>query len=239
MVVLRLRLAVFAAAVCFFLPFAAPVQAAPLVREPGAIYLEDVLPKPLKINVTAEGPIYFDAGFTRYLGVLKGGQLVELQAVLDNAYRVKGQAHQGQVVGWIEPKYLGALKPDFLANLKLAARRAEEVKALIAKKEAAINMTPEEVQASLGKAGKVSSRVDAAGRHDVWEYIRYEVVPQQVNGGLDRFGNPVVNTIYVKVPIGKLAVIFDNNLVTALEQNENNLGKDSQVKIIAAPINVY
>ena len=212
--------------------------AGPVFREPGAIYLEDLLPKPIKVDVSAEAPIYFDLGFGRYLGVLKKGQLVELQAVTDTAYRVKGQAKQGQVVGWVDPKSLGALKPDFLANIKKAARRLEEVKALIARKEAAINMTPEEVRASLGKAGNVSSRLDASGRHDVWEYVRYDSVPQQTTG-YDRFGNQVTNTVYVKVPVGKLSVIFDNNVVTALEQTESNLAKDSQVKIVVAPINVY
>jgi len=212
--------------------------AGPAFREPGAIYLEDLLPKPLKVDVTAEAPIYFDLGFERYLGQLKKGQLVELQAVTDTAYRVKGQAKQGQVVGWVDPQYLGALKPDFLANIKKAAQRLDEVRALIARKEAAINMTPDEVHASLGKASTVTSRLDAAGRHEVWEYIRYDNVPQQTTG-YDRFGNPVTSTVYVKVPIGKLSVIFDNNLVTALEQSETNLAKDSQAKIIATPIQVY
>lgn len=212
--------------------------AGPVVREQGAIYLEDLVNKPVKLNVSAGAPIYFDSALGRYLGILRPGQLVELQAVTDTAYRVKGQAQQGQVAGWVEPKYLGALKPDFLVNLKKSAQRLEEVKALIARKEAAINMTRDEVTASLGKAGKVTSRLDAAGRHEVWDYIRYETVPQQVNG-YDRNGNLVVNTIYVKVPAGRLSVIFDNNLVTALEQSENNLAKDSQAKVVAIPIEVY
>ena len=210
----------------------------PLFREEGAIYMEDLVPKPIKLDVVADAPIYFDSGLGRYLGTLKKGQLVELQAVNDTAYRVVGQAQQGQVAGWVEPKYLGALKPDFLANIKKAAQRNEEVQALIAHKEAAINMTPAEVTASLGKASKLSSRLDAAGRHDVWEYIKYEQVPQQVTG-YDRSGNLTVSTIYVKVPAGTLSIIFDNSLVTAIEQSEGTLAKDSQVKIVATPIEVY
>jgi len=236
----------FRATLAFLVALAAPpfgLQAGPATgpafREPGVIYLEDLLPKPMKVDVASDAPIYFDLGFKRYLGVLKKGQLVELQAVTDTAFRVKGQAQQGQVAGWVEPKYLGALKPDFLPNIKKAAQRQEEVKALIAKKEAAINMTPEEVIASLGKAGKLSSRLDAAGRHDIWEYIKYESVPQQ-STGYDRFGNLVSSTIYVKVPVGKLSVIFDNNLVTALEQSEDNqAAKNGLVKIVGTPIEIY
>ena len=235
MVSFRFKLALFVALAA--LPFA--LHAGPVLREPGVIYLEDLLPKPLKIDVAADAPIYFDLDFARYLGILKKGQLVEVQAVTDTAFRVKGQAQQGQVAGWVEPKYLGALKPDFLVNIKKAWQRQQEVKALIARKEAAINMTPEEVIASLGKAGKTSSRLDAAGRHDVWDYIRYETVPQQTSG-YDRFGNLITNTIYVKVPAGKLSVIFDNNLVTALEQSDDSqAAKNGQAKIVATPIEVY
>lgn len=214
------------------------VQAGPVLREPGAIYLQDVVPKPVKLNVPDAAPIYFDLGMSRYLGMLKKGQFVELQAVTDYAYRVKGQAQQGQVAGWVEPKYLDALKADFLDNLKKSAARLEEVNALIARKEVAINMTPEEVIASLGKASKLISRLDAAGNHDVWEYIKYDLEPQQTTGR-DQYGNIFTSTIYVKVPVGKLSVIFDNHLVTAIEQSEGSLAKSAQVKIVNAPFVLY
>jgi hypothetical protein len=210
----------------------------PVVREKGAIYLQDILSKPVKLDVAAEAPIYFDSDMGRYLGVLKKGQLVELQAVTDTVFRVKGMAQQGQVAGWVDPKYLGALKPDFLTNLKKAAQRQEDVKALIARKEIAINMTPEEVIASLGKAGKTTTRVDASGEQQVWEYISYEEVPQETTG-YDRFGHVVASTIYIKVPSGKISVVFENNVVTSIEQSEGNLAKDSQVKILTTPIDVY
>ena len=209
-----------------------------MLREKGAIYLEDILPKPVKVDVAADAPIYFDADMGRYLGVLKKGQQVELQAVSDTVYRVRGMAAQGQVVGWVDPKYLGALKPDFLASIKKAAQRLEDVRALIARKEVAINMTPQEVAASLGKAAKTTSRLDATGQHDVWEYVRYEDVPQQ-GTGYDRYGNLVSTTVMVKVPSGKLSVIFENNLVSAIEQTEGNLAGASQTKIVTTPINLY
>lgn len=222
-------------ALCVLCPF---LSAGPVVREPGAIYLEDLLVKPVKVNVPAEGPIYFDIQMQRYLGQLKAGQIVEIQAVSDHAFRVKGLAKQGQVLGWIDPQFLGQMKPDFLANLKKAAKRHEDVAALIARKEVAVNMTKEEVFASLGKAGKTVSRVDASGQHEVWEYIKYDDVPQQTTG-YDRFGNLVANTIYVKMPVGKLSVVFENNIVTSLEQSEDNLAKDNQAKILVPPVDLY
>ena len=54
-------------------------------------------------------------------------------------------AQQGQVAGWVEAKDLSPLKKEFLASLKQNAERRDAVQALIAKKEVAINMTPDEV----------------------------------------------------------------------------------------------
>jgi hypothetical protein len=192
-----------------------------VIREPGAIYLEDLLPKPVKIVTIVDAPIYYKIDLQRYLGTLRKGQFVELQAVSDNAYRVRGMAQQGQVAGWVEARFLTPLKKEFLASLKQNAARREAVQALIAKKEVAINMTPDEVALALGKPTKTTSRLDAAGRADIWEYVRYELQPQQ-SVGRDGFGNLVTTVTYVKVPVGKLAVTFANSLVSALEQSEGS-----------------
>jgi hypothetical protein len=205
-----------------------------VIREQGAIYLEDLLMKPARLATVADAPIFYLNDLQRYLGTLKKGQIVELQAVTDKAYRVRGLAQQGQVAGWVDPKYLNPLKKDFLENLKQNALRLEQIKALIARNEVAINMTPEEVQQSLGKPTKKTSRVDAAGRADIWEFIRYERVPQETIGR-DGNGNVVSSITYIKVPAGKLAVTFANNLVSALEQTEGSLEKGAQAKIVPAP----
>src|SRR6266576_4940771 len=89
-----------------------------VIREPGAIYLEDLTPKPVKLAMLAPAPIYYQSDMARYLGTLRKGQLVELQAVGDHAYRVRGQAQQGQVAGWVDPKNLSPLKKEFLSALK-------------------------------------------------------------------------------------------------------------------------
>jgi hypothetical protein len=206
-------LPLFLIAAAFLCPSARAATSGAVIREPGAIYLEDLLPKPVKVVTIFDAPIYYKIDLQRYLGTLRKGQFVELQAVSDNAYRVRGMAQQGQVAGWVESKYLTPLKQN-------AARR-EAVQALIAKKEVAINMTPDEVALALGKPTKTTSRLDAAGRADIWEYVRYELQPQQ-SVGRDGFGNLVTAVTYVKVPVGKLAVTFANNLVSALEQSEGS-----------------
>lgn len=192
--------------------------------------------KPVRLTVLDSAPIYYQSDMGRYLGMLKKGQQVELQAIGDNAYRVRGQAQQGQVAGWVEPRFLAPLKKEFVENLKQNAARREEVAALIARNEVAVNMTPEEVVAALGKPSKKTSRMDANGREDIWEFIRYERVPQEVTG-YDRFGRVVSNIVYVKVPAGKLSVVFSNDLVTALEQSEGALAA-ARAKIVPAPFAV-
>lgn len=234
----------------FFLPLAmllavsatlSSLRAAPpsvaVIREPGAIYLEGVVPKAVKVMVLENASIYYQIDMARYLGTLTKGQVVEIQAIADHAFRVRGYAMQGQVVGWIDPKSLAPLKPEFLDSVKKNAQRREEVQALIERNEVALNMTPDEVSQSLGKPSKKTARVTADAREDVWEFIRYERVPQQVTG-YDRQGRLVTETVLVKVPAGKLAVIFKDSLVSELEQSEGVLEKDARIKIVTAPFTI-
>ena len=221
------------------LGFSAPaaVTAGAVIREAGAIYLEDVMSKPVRVTTTQITPIFYQNDMARYLGTLRKGQVVELQAIADHAYRVRGQAQQGQVAGWVDPRHLSPLKKEFLSAIKQNSERQNEVNALIARNEVAINMTPEEVMASLGKPAKKTARLDAAGREEIWEFVRFERVPQAVDG-YDSAGRLVTRTVYVKVPTGKLAVGFSNNLVSSLEQTEGTLSREARAKIIAAPFNV-
>ena len=213
------------------------VHAGAVIREPGAVYLEDFVKQPVKLATLADTQIFYQSDLGRYLGTIRKGQVVELQAVGESAYRIRGKAQQGQVAGWVAAASLTPLKQEFLDNLRKNATRKAEVDALVAKNEVAVNMTPEEVTKALGKASKKTSRLDANGREEVWEFIRYERVPQEITG-YDRDGRLVRSITYVKVPNGKLAVTFANNLVSALEQSEGTFDRDARVKIVTAPFAV-
>jgi hypothetical protein len=219
--------------------FLAPVlaHAGAVIREEGAVYLEDFLKQPVRLTTLADTNIFYHSDLGRYLGTIRKGQIVELQAVGEKAYRIRGKAQQGQVAGWVTAASLSPLKQEFLDNLRKNAARKAEVDALIEKNEVAVNMTPEEVTKALGKASKTTSRLDANGREEVWEFVRYERVPREVTG-YDRNGHLVTNIVYVKVANGKLAVTFQNDLVSALEKTEGTFDRDARVKIVTAPINV-
>lgn len=219
--------------------FLAPilVHAGAVLHEPGGVYLEDFVKQPIRLTALTETSIFYHIDLARYLGTIRKGEVVELQAVGDKAYRIRGKAQQGQVAGWVAAEALSPLKPEFLDNLRKNAARKTEVDELIQKNEVAVNMTTDEVTRALGRASKKSSRLDANGREEMWEFIRYERVPQEVTG-YDRNGRLVSTTQYVKVPNGKLSVTFQNNLVSALEQTEGTLDRDARVRIVTAPINV-
>jgi hypothetical protein len=211
--------------------FAAP----PILREPGATYLDDFGVKSTKLAVLSDATVYSLLTQGRYLGVIGKGRTVDLLAVSEKGLRIRGMAQQGQVSGWVDAASLTPLKPEFLESLRANAKRKVEVDALIAKNEVGLNMTYDEVAASLGKAQKKTSKLDAGGRKEVWEFIRYTRVPQETTG-YDREGHLVRSTVWVKVPAGKLSVTFDNGLVSALEQTEGTTEVPPPVRVIPAPV---
>jgi hypothetical protein len=206
-----------------------------LPREPGAVYLEDLGIRPVKLTVMLEPSVHSLLANGRFLGTLRKGTVAELVAVADNAIRVRGTARQGGVVGWVDAAALTPLKPDFVESLRQNARRKARVDELIAKGEVALNMTHEEVISALGKPQKKSSKLDAKGRQDAWEFIRYARVPQETTG-YDALGRLVTTTVYVKVPAGKLTVSFENNLVTSLEQTEGTTDIPGPIRLVPAPV---
>ena len=228
----------YLAPLCFFLLTLGAVAQPSVFREPGAAYLADLFNKPLRLKVLKPAPIYFDAPMTRTLGVLPQGQLVEVQAILDDQLRVVGKARQGQVSGWLPASFLEPLDKDFQNKVKLAAARKVQIDALIERNEVAMGMTADEVTRSLGKPPKTKQRQDTSGVSEVWDYIRYERVPQQ-STGYDNTGRLVTATVYVKVPNGRLSVSFKDGLVDAVEQSEGTLQAGNKVTIVAPPIVIH
>jgi len=230
----------------------------PIVREPGAIYLSDFGQKPLQVRTARPAPSYFDIGMTRYAGTLRYPQIVQVEAVSDNGCRVRGNAQQGGVVAWVPFADLDNLPDGLLANLKKSEERRKMVEALIAKNQVAIGMTVDEVGRSLGKPQKTTKRADKDGTEQIWEFIKYDLVPQTTYGtGYNQTvvtypgskGRPpatvvqtapgyYANTIYVKVPVGTLKVTFKDGLVESLDQTEGTLAS-GQVSVVTPPINVY
>ncbi|MFA7344907.1 MAG: hypothetical protein WC003_11430 [Terrimicrobiaceae bacterium] len=237
----------------------AATAATPIVREPGAIYLSDFGLKPAKLKVLAPAPASFDTAQTRYAGTLRFPQTVQVEGIGANGLiRIRGNAQQGGIVAWVSPQSLEPLPEKFVENLRKSETRRNEVEALVSRNEVAIGMTVDEVARSLGKPQKKTSRADKSGTQQIWEFIKYQIVPQTtyapVNnqtvityqkttnspGGtfVQNSQGLAANTVYVKVPVGTLTVTFKDNIVEALDQSEGTT-TGGQVSVVIPPINVY
>jgi hypothetical protein len=230
------------------------LDATPIIRETGAIYLSDFGQKPLRLRVLRPAPCYFDINMTRYAGTLRFPQVVQVEAFSDYGCRVRGNAQQGGVAAWVPYDELEPLPEGLLTNLKKSEERRKVVDELIARNEVAIGMTIDEVGRSLGKPQKVTNRADKEGTEQIWEFIKYDLVPQTTYA--PAYGQTIVNppsrppvvlqssgyyptTVWVKVPVGKLSVIFKDGIVDALDQTEGTLYGAGQVSVVTPPVNVY
>ena len=192
-----------------------------LARESGAIYLDDFFDQPYRLKVLQDTAIYYNSDLARFLGTLRRGQLVELQAVNDKRglLRVRGLAGQGQVVGWVEARFVSALDPEFVVGLRRSVERREQIRALTASGEIALGMTMEEVATSLGQPVKKSSHADASGVVETWDYVHYVTVPRTVNS-YDGYGRIYTAVAYVRVAAGSFSASFTNGVVSAVDRND-------------------
>jgi len=190
-----------------------------LSREKGALYLEDATDKEIRITTTAEAPVFSNLRGERRLGVIPAGRSITVVAVGNNALRVRGRAMHDNVVGWIARSAATPLNERFIAQLRAAGERRREVDALIAKKEIAVGMTPEEVEAALGPPSERNSRVDAQGRRDSLDYITYRTVSQQVLQ-YDQYGRPYYALVPQRIETGRRSVDFVNGIVASYTESE-------------------
>jgi hypothetical protein len=206
--------------------------------EPGALYVEDILPRPVRLAVLAESVIYYQGDMQRALGAMAPGTPVLLVAMTENAYKVRGRARHGDVAGWMRMQDLKSPDPQLADKLRAFYERQKKVDELIARKQVALGMTSVEVEQSLGRPTRRSSRVTAAGRDEVLEYSIYEKVPQ-VTTGRDGFGNLVQTTIYVKVEVGRLTIGFQDGAVSEINETMGNPLGNGGVQMVPVPVTVF
>lgn len=206
--------------------------------EPGTIYVEDILPKKVQLSVLVESVIYYQADMQRALGSMATGTPVQLVAMSDNGYKVRGRARHGDVAGWMRMADLKSSDPKLPEKLKAFYERQKQVDELIANHQVALGMTSEEVKQSMGNPSQKKAKITAAGKEETLEYSIYDRVPQIVTGR-DQLGNLVQNTIYVKVEVGRLSLSIKDNAVTEIQESMGNPLGNSGVKIVPGFINVF
>lgn len=239
---------------------AASLPAAPIIREPGSVYLSDFHEKMPRFRLVAPAPCFSDYRLRNYIGTLRFPQLVQLDAIsAEGMLRVRGNARQGGVAAWIEPGYVEGLPPDYLQIAQRAEERRLQIEELIGKKEVAVGMTADEVTRSLGKPQKRTSRTSREGSEQVFEYIKYKLIPQTVftpsyaetiAGYRPEPGEKLetvivrggygyqTSTVYVKVPVGSVKVGFVNGLVETIEESEGTLA-GAGATMVAPPVELF
>ncbi len=206
-----------------------------LNQDPKVVYLENFSKKPLILLTVEKTPIHVSKTGGRRIGYIEEGTKVELLAMDDKAYRIKGAGRNGKIVGWTAPRYLASQDPKFVGNLKKLYERQMLVQELIEKGEVAIGMSLDEVEQVLGKPTKTKVRTTATGKSGTYEYITYEeqehyaYVRNQQTGQLFR-----QLTHVTQEETGKISLEFEGDAITAIEESEDQGG--GKVRIITPPI---
>lgn len=217
------------------------VGASSLNREAGAIYLEDVIPQPIMLKVLRPTTVYLDLGAQRNVGTLIPDREVQLLAMTDRAFRVKGQAQHDQVSGWVRPADIGGMTDEFKENLRKLYERQVLVEDLIANNQVALGMTIGEVVRSMGDPTKKSTTLDKEGRKDTFEFITYKNVAVG-NGRLSVLpgGGLYEGFSYVKVEDTKVTIKFEDEMVTSIEETEGAAaGVAPAVRVVPRPIFLF
>ena len=205
-------------------------------REPDVVHLAEYVKEPIELKVVKDAPVFSDKNGKNKLGILKADQTVILEAMTEKAYKVRGQGEKNGISGWVGPHaFTSAKDPNFVENLKKFHARQIEVQALIAEKQVAIGMTPEEVSMVRGTPTKTSVKQTEKGQSGRWEYIDFEQV-EHYNYRRDPVSGQVFRQLsYVtQEEKNKTVIEFENGLVSALEESEQRRG--APLKIVVPPV---
>jgi len=212
-----------------------PERKSLLDSDPDVVYLEQTLKKPIELKVIKEAPVFSDKEGQHKLGTLKADQNVQLEAITEKIYRVRGQGTRDGIAGWVAPWAFSSTDPDFVANLKLLYQRQIQVQALVAAKNVAVGMTLDEVSLAKGKPTKTSVRKTGTGQSGRWEFIDYEEIKHYTTVVDPQTGKAYRQLAYVtQEEKSKTSVEFENDVVTAVEESEDHKG--GNVRIVVPPL---
>jgi hypothetical protein len=194
----------------------------PALQEPGVLYLQGNVPDKVMATIKAPTSLYSEHNFQMVLAVLNPGQKVEILGSSPDGYLIKGMARGNSVSGWIHPQDLPTgFDPTIFAVAQKTQDRRNEVAVAISNKKVIPGMTPDEVEQAVGHPDETSSRTTANGSSETWTFTTYREEPQY-SYALDGFGRAVLQTYYVKIPIGQMTVSFAKGVVATIDQHKTD-----------------
>jgi hypothetical protein len=205
-----------------FFPVGASAQMAPELREQGVLYFEGNLPDKVTATLHTATTVYLRRDFQTALAALYSGQKVELIGMSPEGYLLKTNYRNNTMTGWIRPEDLpSGIDPAIFAEAKKNQAHRDAVMVAIANKSVIRGMTPDEVKQSIGRPEQVASRDDSHGSALTWVYTTYREEPQY-QYALDGSGRPVLQTYYVKIPVGQMIIAFGNGVAISIEQHKTD-----------------
>ena len=200
----------------------ASAQIDPALREDGVLYFDGNLPDKVTATLHTATTVYLHRDFQMALAALYPGQKIELIGMSPEGYLLKTNYRNNTVTGWIRPEDLpSGIDPALFTEAKKNQAHRDAVDVAIANKDVIQGMTPDEVKQSVGRPEQISSRVDPSGSALTWIYTTYREEPQY-QYSLDPYGRPILQTYYVKIPIGQLIVAFANGAVISVEEHRTD-----------------
>jgi hypothetical protein len=200
----------------------ASAQIAPELQEQGVLYFDGNLPDKVTATLHTATTVYLHRDFQLALAALYPGQKIELIGMSPEGYLLKANYRNNTMIGWIRPEDLpSGIDPAIFAQAGKNQAWRDAVAVAIANKSVIQGMTPDEVKQSVGRPEQVASRVDPSGSALTWIYTTYREDPQY-QYTLNAYGRPVLQTYYVKIPIGQLIVSFANGAVISVEEHKTD-----------------
>jgi len=185
------------------------------IRYREVAYLDELKLPPVELRVLRRTPISASRDLHSALWNLAKGQPVTLVGVGDGVYYVAARVATGPVQGWVAADALTAPAAEMLQELQRRRERAIRHQELIKRREVALEMLREEVQASLGKPDRRQRLQTGAGVVEQWVYITYRYLPHYFQS-YDANGQLRQTVTYRRVPAGQRLIDFHNDLVVAI-----------------------
>jgi hypothetical protein len=202
--------------------FALRAQSDLALDEPGVLSLPGNVPEAVTAVIKAPTTVFTQRNFQTVAGYLAPGQTVEILGVANDGYILRGSYRNNTITGWIHPQDLPTgFDPRIFDAAKKTQEHRDAIAAAIANKTVVPGMTPDEVQQAVGRPEQTATKTDAGGSTVTWIFTTYKEEPQY-SYALDGYGRAVLQTYYVKIPIGQMIVGFGNGVVVTIDQHQTD-----------------
>lgn len=196
-----------------------------LNSDPDVVYLQDLLEKPMELEVVKDAPVYSSKDGKTRLGTLRAGQKVKVEAITDKAYRVRGDGLKHGIAGWVGPWAFKMPSPDFEQQMKDFYARQMLVKQLIEEGKLVIGMSMKEVAMVMGEPTKTSIRKTKDGETGSWEFTEYDEVRNYATRVDPYTGQMTRYLVSITTEEKEKTVVeFKDGCVVALEASQSRQG---------------